>query len=353
MIGLSALRGILCSLPRRKDRHAMLCHVSRRLGISRSLGMPSTLWIEPSNLCNLRCLSCPTGQHRDIGRKKTNMELSEFKKLVDEGGPYAKILVLYHQGEPFLNPHFNDMVRYASQFDLFIKTSTNSHFFTDRDKVRDLIDAGIDELLVCMDGFSQESMERYRVGCDFERVRASLRILSEEKQRAGGNRPIVELQMVIMKHNQHEVERIKAVAKELKFERFSAKLFTVFSPEEARNELIREMAPDNAPSRFRIAEDGTVETIGSFPNECGRVYKEMVICADGTVVSCNCDWVAKNKMGNALETSIREVWNGPAFRAFRRQIKKDRSQIQTCNFCSELRFDSSIKSRLNGETERR
>jgi MoaA/NifB/PqqE/SkfB family radical SAM enzyme len=58
-----------------------------------------------------------------------------FEKVIDELHEKLSYLILYFQGEPFLHPHFADLVAYASAHNIYTATSTNAHFLSEPNAV--------------------------------------------------------------------------------------------------------------------------------------------------------------------------------------------------------------------------
>jgi len=76
-------------------------------------GVPMTISVEPTTACNLRCPECPSGL-RSFSRETGNLKANFFRKIIDELYKDLTYLIFYFQGEPYINPEFLDMVRYAS-----------------------------------------------------------------------------------------------------------------------------------------------------------------------------------------------------------------------------------------------
>src|ERR1700743_1482843 len=93
-------------------------------------GAPVSLNFEPTTSCNLRCPECPSGL-RSFSRPTGMLEQKFFQKTIDELYDKLIYLTFYFQGEPYLNPNFLDMVKYASQKNIFTFTSTNAHYLND------------------------------------------------------------------------------------------------------------------------------------------------------------------------------------------------------------------------------
>lgn len=77
-------------------------------------GLPISLSFEPTTSCNLRCPECPSGL-RAFTRPTGMLKKDFFKETMDELGKDLTYLIFYFQGEPYLNPDFLDMVKYANR----------------------------------------------------------------------------------------------------------------------------------------------------------------------------------------------------------------------------------------------
>ena len=135
---------------------------------SKIVGYPTRLVIDPINLCNLKCPLCPTGQGK-TGQPKGRMKLSDFKKIIDELGDYLYEIDLFNWGEPFLNNKIYEIINYAHQKRIQVNISSNLSSF-DKKNAKKLVESGLDNLIVSLDGASQESLTKYRCGGDFEKI---------------------------------------------------------------------------------------------------------------------------------------------------------------------------------------
>src|SRR5450631_3035641 len=86
-------------------------------------GYPVSISFEPTTSCNLRCPECPSGL-RSFTRPTGMLHDDLFKKTIDELAPTLAYLIFYFQGEPYLHPHFLDLVKYASSKKIYTATST-------------------------------------------------------------------------------------------------------------------------------------------------------------------------------------------------------------------------------------
>ena len=76
-------------------------------------GSPTSISLEPSTSCNLRCPECPSGL-RNFTRPTGMLTDETYRSVIDQLGERLTYLIFYFQGEPYLNPKFLDQVKYAS-----------------------------------------------------------------------------------------------------------------------------------------------------------------------------------------------------------------------------------------------
>src|SRR5664279_5109919 len=133
-------------------------------------GMPVSISFEPTTSCNLRCPECPSGL-RSFTRPRGMLEMNFFHQMIDQLAPDLLYLTFYFQGEPYLNPDFLEMVRYATSKKIYTATSTNAHYLND-ENARRTVESGLDRLFISLDGTTPEVYRQYRVGDDLEKVLA-------------------------------------------------------------------------------------------------------------------------------------------------------------------------------------
>src|SRR5688500_11286826 len=136
-------------------------HLSRWTRRSIQWGMPISVSFEPTTSCNLRCPECPSGL-RAFSRPTGMLQKDFFSETIDDLSKDLSYLVFYFQGEPFLNPEFLSMVKYASDKKIYTATSTNAHYLKD-DIAKRTVESGLDRLIISIDGTTQDTYQQYRV----------------------------------------------------------------------------------------------------------------------------------------------------------------------------------------------
>jgi radical SAM protein with 4Fe4S-binding SPASM domain len=292
-------------------------------------GMPFNVSVEPTTNCNLRCPECVSGL-KSFTRPTGNMDSAFYKNAIEEIGDKLVYLYFYFQGEPYLNPHFLDMVKHASEKKIYTVTSTNAHFLTER-KARETVESGLDRILISIDGTTQQSYEQYRIGGNLEKVIEGTKNLVSAKRELHSKTPHIVFQFLVVKANEHETEAVKKLAQELGVDNVKFKTAQIYDFEQG-NELIPAI---DKYSRYQKQADGSYRIKNELLNHCWKLWHSCVITWDGRVVPCCFDKDAKHQLGDLSTTAFSEIWQGKQYRSFRTSMLRSRSEIDICTNCSE------------------
>jgi radical SAM protein with 4Fe4S-binding SPASM domain len=304
-------------------------YLSKVPGKARHWGEPWSLSIEPTTSCNLSCPECPSGLKK-FTRPTGQMNLSNYKTIIDKQYRYLIWLTLYFQGEPFLNTHFFEFVRYARKKNIFTATSTNGHFLSPN-LAKKTVESGLDQLIISLDGLDAESYKKYRIGGNFEKVMSGIRNLVKAKIEAGVSHPYLIVQFIVFKSNEHQIKEVKRLKKELGVDKVEIKTAQFYNFEKGKD-LMTSVAKY---SRYKEARKGEFQIKHKLKNRCLRMWQAAVITWDGDVVPCCYDKDADHKFGNLIEADFKDIKNNTKYSNFRQQILDDRSQIEICRNCPE------------------
>jgi radical SAM protein with 4Fe4S-binding SPASM domain len=292
-------------------------------------GRPSILTIEPTNICNLRCPLCTTGSG-DMQRENGKMSLETFKNIIEKMGDDLFFLLLYHQGEPYINKCFLDFVKLAKEKNIYTTTSTNAHYFSD-EVIHATIDSGLDSMIVSLDGVTQEVYEHYRVKGKVDKVLQGTRRFMEIKRERKAKTPLIALQFLVMKHNEHQLEDVKKLAGEIGVDRLLIKNIEVHNTQEAKDWL-----PANDKYRRYNFDGQTLNVKNQTRKSCSRVWNSTLINWDGSVVPCCFDKNGSFELGNInSSSSFKDIWRGATYKNFRRDLIENRENIDICRNCNE------------------
>jgi radical SAM protein with 4Fe4S-binding SPASM domain len=304
-------------------------YLSRYSGKMRHRGNPFTISVEPTTSCNLRCPECPSGL-RKFTRDTGMISLEMYHQVIDQLHPDLFYLILYFQGEPYLHPLFFHMAEYARKKKIYTATSTNAHFLTDH-LARKTVESGLDRIIISLDGLDQETYEKYRVGGTMEKVIEGTRNLVKWKKELRSKTPFIILQFIVFSTNEHQVPKLRKLAKELGVDKLELKTAQVYNYEEG-NALI----PSNeALSRYKKKSDNRYVIDNPLYNHCLRMWRGCVITWDGLVVPCCFDKDATHRLGDLKKQSFKEIWRGEAYNKFRKQLFSARNEIDICKNCTE------------------
>ena len=293
-------------------------------------GYPISISFEPTTSCNLRCPECPSGL-RSFTRPTGMLKKDFFSETIDQLHKDLLYLVFYFQGEPYLNPDFLEMVKYASTKKIYTATSTNAHYLND-DNARRTIESGLDRLIISIDGTTQDVYEQYRVGGNLSKVLEGTKNIVKWKKELKRKTPFVFFQFLVVKPNEHQIEDIKKLAKEIGVDQVRFKTAQVYDYENDPNQLI----PNNEKySRYKVGKDGKMKIKSGLNNHCWKLWHANVITWDGLVVPCCFDKDAMHRLGNLKTQSFKEVWNNDNYKQFRKELMTSRKNIDICANCSE------------------
>lgn len=185
------------------------CHIQRRDLVVTAF--PWKVKINTGYRCNLKCPLCATGLRESPPKPDLSIEM--FRLLLDKLEPVEEVY-LFGWGEPFINKDIFEMIRLAKSRGKRVSIDSNLSLVSD-EKMRSIVESGIDVLSVSLDGVSQEVYEQYRIGGDYELVVKNIRRIQEIKRELKKQTPEVQWQYIVNRRNEKDLDRASRAAKEL------------------------------------------------------------------------------------------------------------------------------------------
>jgi len=295
---------------------------------ARRWGQPYAIAFEPTTICNLECPECPSGL-RKFTRPTGNANLELFEKTISQTKKHAFYLTLYFQGEPLINPDFFKMVKSAKQNNFYVTSSSNAHYFN-KENAKKTVESGLDRLIISVDGITQESYSKYRVGGKLNTVLEGIENLVNAKKELNSSKPFIIVQFLAFSHNKHEIGEIKNMKTKYGVNDVKIKLAQFYNPN--TSELIPK---EESLTRYKKNNSGDYIIKNNQANRCWRLWSSPVITQDGQVLPCCFDKDANYPMGKLENESFSEIWNNKKYNGFRKQLFSERNKIDICQNCSE------------------
>ena len=284
---------------------------------------PLFVSVEPSAVCQLRCPACPVGLSatRSVSPQGGLMPRDLWERVLSQIKDSAWVVQFYFQGEPLLNKDLPLMIREAHDAGLYTIVSTNAQAMTP-ELANALVAAGLDRIIISMDGLTQETYAAYRVGGSLDQCKAAIRWLQKAKS-AGLT---IELQVLRLRSNEHEWRAFRKEYKTLGADRLVFKTAQLYDYRHGHPL----MPSEPRYRRYEQHADGLWyrKPLGK---GCFRVWSGVVIAANGDVLPCCYDKNHAHAYGNLRTASLRELFSGPKAQAFRAQALLQNPEI--CKEC--------------------
>ncbi len=338
---------------KRRKRNMQLAKASTLLGLAKHpLGLPYELMIEPTNLCNLTCPLCPTG-NGTMNRKQGHMKLEHFKNIIDQLEDEVRRVIFWGFGEPFIPKKAVEMIRYASDKKMFVLTSTNGTLLNNPTLAEEIVNSGLQTLYVALDGLSQETLSKYRNGADIKDILAGVRLIKNKRNKMNLSTPELVLQFVITRENEHELDQLEAFFENSAFDKWSVKKANIMATSDTIgfDDLAEKYIPDNEENtRFKRTAKGKLRIRGEVLNRCRILFEQTMINWDGTMIPCCWDAQSEYIFGNVLEEDFQKIWFGENYTNFRKKVYTNRHQIQICRDCPTDRTETKLSRQFTKKT---
>lgn len=313
-------RNWLTGLLRRAAGHVPLWYFKR---------IPPELVIDVTNSCNLRCPVCPVTFA--MTRPRGLMSLDLFCAIIDDLKGEAKKPTIYFNfsGEPTMNRALPDMIAYAKENGHGTFVSTNATKI-DAEMARRMILAGLDRINLCMDGFSKEAQESYRVNSSFEAVKANIETFLSVKRELKAEKPMAVLQTLLTSYSESQIDDMRAWADEHGFDRIRFKTFSLGSYTSA--EMKAEHSHFLPKSASLRRHDDSSESV-----VCTAPLSQTVVFWNGDLGLCCIDYDQVVQLPNVKDQGFVKAYRSDAAARARRDGFSKRFKI--CQNCSYSNAD--------------
>lgn len=271
---------------------------------------PPYLQIEPSSICNYRCVFCfmtdSTLTNKKNGHMGT-MSLDMFKKVIDSAEGNIEFLSLASRGEPFACKDIDKMLNYTIGKFLNLKINTNGSLL-DEKKIHAILSGGVKTLVISADAADKETYKKLRVNGNLTKVLKNLELFNKIKQNHYKDSKIITRVSGVKISNEQKFEDMEKVWGDL----VDQVAFVKYNPWE--NSYDKEMNDISEP--------------------CSDLWRRMFVWWDGKVNPCDVDYKSKLSVG-LFKDNISKLWNSSQYKELReKHISKNRQKITPCKSCT-------------------
>ena len=310
---------------------------------------PVCLYLETTNRCNLLCTTCPR-TYEEL-EPPADMSWELFTSIVDQVPDLARA-VLHGVGEPMLVKDLARMVAYLKERGVYVLFNTNGTVLNARNGSA-LIAAGLDELRVSLDASNAKSFREIRGKNYFDRILRNVRAFRDLQEREGHDKPRVSAWLTGLKETVEELPAFVKVAAEIGVKEVYLQRLVFFDrdaigkarPDQALFEhLTRQEAHYLKEAEALATSLGMTFSASGAASEpgmslkkagdnshwslCRRPWTLMYFTANGRALPCCIAPFSQRgyehyTLGDATQQTLREIWNGPAYQAFRAALHSD------------------------------
>lgn len=279
------------------------------------------IYIEITNICNLKCKFCP-----ETTRTKQFMGVENFKEVVRKIAKFTNLVCLHVKGEPLLHSNLEELLKILEKYNLKTNITTNGTLLKDKlDIIKN--SKSVRQINISLHSSTQNKLFGKQYLKDiFESVEKLENIIISYRL----------WNLKTIKENDINCEIIQEISDYYNIENLREKL--------TRNEFlkIRDNIFINQDTEFtwpNIENEPIIEN-----GRCLALKEQIGILVDGTVVPCCLDNNGDIPLGNILEETMEYILNKNKTNEIKRNFE---NQIITCNLCKTCGFLKRLEEKRN------
>jgi len=271
---------------------------------------PPYLQIEPTSICNYRCVFCyqtdNTFNKRSFGHMG-HMTIDTFKKIVDQAEGNIEFISLASRGEPLLCPDFKKMLDYTRGKFFNLKINTNASLL-DENMSHAILKSGVKTIVFSADAADSALYRKLRVNGKLERIVENIKNFKKIKSKNYPNSKIITRVAGVKVNNQQSLEDME--------------------------DFWRDMVDQIAFVDYMPWENVYDSKLSEMNTPCSDLWRRMFIWWDGKVNPCDVDYKSKLSVGNIKEKDISNLWKSKSYKNLRNEHEsKRRENTSPCNRC--------------------
>ncbi len=325
----------------RQAANFLLSRLEARQRVLRPWSYPIALQLEPTVRCQLSCPLCP--RERVNGSDGEGlMPFDAYARLLAEVGPRLLAIAFWQWGEPLLHPRLSEMVALAKRHGILTLLATNGQTDPDEARLGELCDAGLDMLIVALDGVTEEVYRQFRRGGSAAATRRFIaEAVRQRDARPGADRPLLNARIIATRGSEREIGVARAFARDAGVDLFSIKSVSIYDSADPGHAAL---PADRDLRSFQYQGADEAADYAVRPNACLKPWSWPTLRHDGELLLCECDHALAHPLGNVFEAgSFRAVWRGERARELRRAFPANgRVDLEFCGRC-RYKLDDAIR----------
>ena len=271
---------------------------------------PPYLQIEPSSICNYRCVFC-FETDKTFTNKKNGfmgaMDLNLFKKIVDQAEKNIEFISIASRGEPLVNKNIDKMLEYTEGKFLNLKLNTNASLLNEK-YIHAILSGGVKTVVFSADAAEEKLYAKLRVNGELKKVVKNIELFNKIREKSYSKSKIISRVSGVKFNDEQNIDSMENFWKKM----VDQVAFVDYNPWEN----IYEKDPSD------------------ISKPCSDLWRRMFIWWDGKVNPCDSDYKSELQVGNIKDKSISELWNSQKYNEYRKShISKNRKNLYPCKNC--------------------
>lgn len=271
---------------------------------------PPCLQIEPSSICNFRCVFCFETDESFTNKKNGHMgrmSIDLFKKIIDQAEGNVEFITLASRGEPLASPEIIPMLNYTREKFLNLKLNTNASML-DEKKCHAILSDSVKTIVFSADATNEKLYSQLRVNGNLKEVLKNIELFQKIRETKYPNSSIIS--------------------------RVSGVKFSREQDFDSMKNLWSGLVDQVAFVEYNPWENSYLKAPNSIKTPCSDLWRRMFVWWDGKANPCDVDYKSALTVGNYPSKSLNQLWLSESYKVLReKHLNKKRNTIKPCSSC--------------------
>jgi len=271
---------------------------------------PPYLQIEPSSICNYRCVFCFMTDPSFNNKKKGHMgamKLELFKDIIDQAEKNIEFISLASRGEPMACKDIDQMLKYCNGKFLNLKINTNASLLNEK-KIHSILEGGVKTLVYSADAADKDLYAKLRVNGKLETVLKNVELFNNIKEKHYPKSKIITRVSGVKISEEQKIDDMLSLWKDL----VDQVAFVEYNP--------WENSYDKEPNEIT--------------EPCSDLWRRMFVWWDGLINPCDVDYKSVLSPTNILKSDLKNAWTSEKYQKLRDlHLNENRKKLTPCNAC--------------------